>query len=283
MKFHREHGECFVPSGGDAAEALARTTHLAVGAHQDDLEILAADAILACYGDPAQSFTGVVVTDGRNSPRSGPYAGHDGAAMGAIRREEQRNAARLGRYGAMVQLDYPSAAVKEGAAAVVEELGALFAAARPGVVYTHNLADKHDTHVAVTLRVLEALRGLDPAARPGKVYGCEVWRDLDWLCGGDKVALPVTGREALQAALLAVFDSQVEGGKRYDLAVTGRRRAHATFHASHAVDGAAAGLCFAMDLTPLLEDGAPSPAAYAAAAIERFRDDVAGRIARFGG
>ena len=57
----------------------------------------------------------------------------------------------------------------------------------------------------------------------------------------------------LQAALLGVFDSQVSGGKRYDLATMGRRLANATYFASHDIDNAT-GLAYAMDLTPLVED-----------------------------
>ena len=52
---------------------------------------------------------------------------------------------------------------------------------------------------------------------------------------------------------MGVFDSQVTGGKRYDLATAGRRLAHATYYASHGTDEESA-LNFAMDLTPLVED-----------------------------
>ena len=59
----------------------------------------------------------------------------------------------------------------------------------------------------------------------------------------------------------------------------GRRKAHATYHASHGVDETT-GLTFAMDLTPLVTDPDPDPAAYTAAYIERFAADVATRIAK---
>jgi hypothetical protein len=61
------------------------------------------------------------------------------------------------------------------------------------------------------------------------VLGCEVWRNLDWLLDEDKQGLPVDDRPNLAAALSGVFDSQISGGKRYDLAVQGRRLANATF------------------------------------------------------
>ena len=39
--FSRAEAETFVPDGSEPARALARTTHLGVGAHQDDLELMA--------------------------------------------------------------------------------------------------------------------------------------------------------------------------------------------------------------------------------------------------
>jgi hypothetical protein len=150
-------------------------------------------------------------------------------------------------------------------------------ATKPEVVYCHNLADKHDTHVGTTLKLIAALRKLPQDQRPKQVIGCEVWRDLDWLVDDDKVAMDVSNDESLQAALLGVFDSQIAGGKRYDLATMGRRRAHATYHASHGVDETT-GLTFGMDLTPLIQDDSIQPAAYVAEFVQRFADDVAGRL-----
>ena len=124
----------------------------------------------------------------------------------------------MGEYSAQIQLAFPSFALKSVAPAargeVVLDLERVLRATRPEVVYTHNLADKHDTHVAVCLRLLEACRRLPAEDRPRKVIGCEVWRDLDWLCDEDKLVMPVDSNEALQAALLSVFDSQIAGGYR---------------------------------------------------------------------
>lgn len=80
-------------------------------------------------------------------------------------------------------------------------------------------------------------------------------------------------------ALVGVFDSPVSGGKRYDLATMGRRRANATYHASHATD-VTTGLTFAMDLTPLIEDDALDVADYVLGHINRFAKDVSDRINR---
>lgn len=280
MNFSRADADVFVPAGGEPAAALARVTHLCVAAHQDDIEIIAHAAICDCLEQPGRAFGGVVVTNGAGSPRSGRYAAFTDEQMLAVRREEQRRAAALGRYAIQVQLAHPSADVKHpGHVSVLADLAAIFAACSPEVVYLHNPADKHDTHVAVLARCLEALRTLPPARRPRRVLGCEVWRDLDWLVDTDKVALDAGRRPELAQALLGAFDSQVAGGKRYDLAVAGRRAAHATFHTSHATDRFA-GITWALDLTPLLAEPAPDLATFTLAALDRLRDDVRNRIAR---
>ena len=280
MHFSRPDSDVFVPAGGDPSVALARVTHLCVAAHQDDIEIMAHAAICDCLEQPGKAFGGVVVTNGAGSPRSGPYAGYTDEQMLAVRREEQRRAATLGRYAIQLQLAHPSADVKRtGQAGLAADLAAVFTGCAPEVVYLHNPTDKHDTHVAVLARCLEALRTLPPARRPRRVLGCEVWRDLDWLVDADKVALDSGRQPELAQELLRAFDSQVAGGKRYDLAVAGRRAAHATFHTSHATDRYA-GITWALDLTPLLAAGAPDLAAFTLGAIDRFHEEVRDRLAR---
>jgi LmbE family N-acetylglucosaminyl deacetylase len=283
VKFHLKTAEVFVPDGLPAEEALARTTHMAIGAHQDDLEIMAFDGIRKCFQWEDQWFCGVVVTNGSGSPRDGLYGGYTDDEMQVVRRKEQKKVAVIGEYGAQVLLDYPSSAVKDsGDRAPVEDLRLLLEAAKPQVVYTHNLADKHDTHVAVALRVIEAIRGLPEGERPERLYGCEVWRDLDWMVDADKVTFDLSAHENLQAALLGVFDSQICGGKRYDLATMGRRRAHATYHESHGTD-VVTGMSLGMDLTPLIADPARSVQSYVQGFTERFAQEVLTRIRRLQG
>jgi LmbE family N-acetylglucosaminyl deacetylase len=276
--FKLETAQLFIPDGLSPEEALARTTHMAIGAHQDDLEIMGVDGILACFQQEDRWFTGVVVTNGSGSPRDDVYKDYTDEDMREVRAKEQKKAAVVGEYAAQALLDYPSSAVRDASNKdLVEDLTLLLRLARPDVVYTHNLADKHDTHVAVTLRVVEAIRNLPEADRPQRVYGCEVWRDLDWMVDEDKVAFDCSAHENLQAALLGVFDSQVCGGKRYDLATMGRRRANATYFASHGTD-VAAGLIYAMDLSPLIEDSAQDIEGFVQAHIDRFAQDVHQRI-----
>ena len=278
MNFNLNTAQLFVPDGLPAAAALARTTHLAIGAHQDDLEIMAIDGILQCFQREDRWFTGVVVTNGRGSPRAGLYGDYTDDQMWEVRIKEQKKAAVIGEYAAQVLLDYPSSAVKDGSnKQPVEDIIKLMKMAQPEVVYTHNLVDKHATHIGVTLKVIEAIQTLPQSERPQKLYGCEVWRDLDWMLDEDKVAFDCSVQENLQMALVGVFDSQVTGGKRYDLATMGRRRAHATYHASHDTD-VAIGLVFAMDLTPLVVGVGKDISAFVQGYIERFAEDVRQRL-----
>src|SRR5512139_2200834 len=148
MKFHLDTAEIFIPDGLPIESALGRTTHLCFSAHQDDIEIMAANPIVACFQRPDKWFTGVVVTDGRGSPRDDVYKDYTDEDMRVVRFKEQKKAAVVGEYAAQVLLDYPSKMIKDGANKLaVDDMAKILKATRPHFVYTHNLADKHDTHV----------------------------------------------------------------------------------------------------------------------------------------
>lgn len=269
---------CFL--GGETLEqALERTTHLCIAAHQDDVEIMAASQIVECYRQADRHFSAIVITDGAGSPRAGQYDGYTDAAMADIRKQEQETAARVGQYSACVQLAYPSKAVKQRTKALIIELTELLTRARPQYLFTHNLADKHDTHVAVAMCVIEAVRRLPTELRPEKVYGMEVWRGLDWLPDVEKSVFDTTGHPNLQSALLGVFDSQIAGGKRYDDAAMGRRVANATFFASHNTDAYQA-CSYGLDLTELVY-GEASPSVLMERILNAFTQEVLGRIKAF--
>lgn len=274
MKTINKSADIYVPDGKAEHEALTRITHFGIGAHQDDLEFMALHGILECFGQSDKWFGGVIVTNGAGSSRSGIYERYTDEEMCGVRRIEQRNAAVVGQYGAMLQLDYPSSAVKgEDQSDVVEDLYNLLMKAKPEVVYTHNPADKHATHVGVCRALVKAVRRMPADERPKKVLGCEIWRDLDWLPDSRKVVLNVAERPNIAAALSGVFDSQITGGKRYDEAIAGRRQAHATFFESHNVDESDA-LSFAMDMTPLARDESLSIADFVAELIEALKAEV---------
>jgi len=283
MKLSRSDADIFVPDGKELEGALSRTTHLCVGAHQDDQEFMAYHGIAECFGLKDKWFGGVVVTNGAGSARSGLYADYSDDDMKEIRRHEQRKASVIGEYSVQLQLNHPSSIVKDGAAdEVVSDLTEILLATRPQIVYTHNPADKHDTHVAVALRTIAAVRAMPAEARPEKVIGCEIWRSLDWLCDPDKQVLPVDSHPNLAAALSGIFDSQIVGGKRYDTAVMGRRMANATFFESHQVDTYDA-LSWGMDLTEVACNPGVDVADYTFSYIERFRKEVEERLAKLAG
>jgi LmbE family N-acetylglucosaminyl deacetylase len=272
------NADCYVPDGLESGAALSRVTHLGVGAHQDDLEFMAYHGILECYRKPERWFGGVTCTDGAGSSRTGPYAGFTDLEMQQARIREQRQAAAVGEYGVMFQLGHASRSVKEpGAAELVDDLHKILMQCNLDVLYTHNPVDKHETHLGVVAALLEALRRLPQTARPRKFYGCEVWRDLDWLCDSEKVVLDVSGRPSLAAALNGCFDSQISGGKRYDLGVEGRRSANATFFQSHASDRATQ-VTFAMDLTPLIQNDSMDLVDFVEGAVARFQQDALGKL-----
>ncbi len=279
MKFSKNTAEVFVPDSVSDPEALGRSTHMGIAAHQDDLEVMAYDGVLKCFGRSESWFSGVVVTDGSGSPRGGLYADYTDLQMRAVRRREQKKAAVVGEYAAAAMLDFPSAEVKDAAACayVVEDIKTLVKAAGAQVIYTHNPADKHDTHVAVALRTIRALRELEPESRPRHLYGCEVWRALDWVNDDEKVTFDVQAHPNLAASLLGIFDSQVCGGARYDLAAAGRRVANATFAESHETDSTTSAI-YAIDLTPLIEDCDLDVASFVKAHIDRFAVDVVSKI-----
>jgi LmbE family N-acetylglucosaminyl deacetylase len=280
MTLNQPTARVFIPDGLEPAAALSRITHLGVGAHQDDLEFMAFHGILACHQSSTEWFGGVTCTNGSGSSRTGAYAEFSDEQMMSVRCAEQEHAAIVGRYGAMIQLDYPSKIVKDPKDTMLkEDLRKILEATQPRIVYTHNPADKHDTHIAVVVALLQAIRELPRERRPQAVHGCEVWRNLDWMPDSEKVVHDVSGHENLAAALNGIFDSQIAGGKRYDLAVMGRRRANATFFESHGVDQSDS-LAFAMDLTPLAHDDTLDVVDYVTGFIDRFRADVVAKLSR---
>ena len=152
---------------------------------------MAYHGVAECFGRKDKWFTGVVVTNGAGSPRSGIYGDFTDEEMQQVRVLEQRKAAYVGEYACQIQLAFTSAEVKNPKeTAVVEDLAKILLAANPEYVYLHNPADKHDTHVGVTMRTIAALRAVRDRVKPKKVYGCEVWRDLDWMLDEDKQVLP---------------------------------------------------------------------------------------------
>ena len=272
MKLVNEAAEFFVPDGTAVRDAFARTTDLCVSAHQDDAEIMAYGPIAECYRRPDHHFSLIVVTDGAGSSRAGLYTDVSDDQMRRIRAAEQKSAASIGGYSALALLSYKSSDVKQARPALLTELSGLIALACPDTLYTHSLADKHHTHAACALQVIEAVRLIPPDARPKRLVGCEAWRSLDWLPDSEKLLMDTSAYPNLSATLLGVFDSQLHG-KRYDSASLGRRLANATFMSGHSPDRYAS-CSYGLDMTPLITDGGPTPEAFLSEKIEAFKAEA---------
>ena len=193
------HADVFIPDNTDVDTAMLRTTHLAIGAHQDDIEFFAFHGISKCFAKSDKWFTGIVCSNGSGSPRRGEYAKLSDRELMNTRKVEQRKAASIGEYSAMIQLAYPSKLVKNPKQhQLYDDLVSILNHTKPDVVYIHNPIDRHPTHVAVALRSIAAIRSMPSNIRPKHTYGCEVWRDLDWLPRKYQVALPTSHRPHLQ-------------------------------------------------------------------------------------
>lgn len=271
----------FLPCGGDFIKALHQTTHLGIGAHQDDLEFMAYEGIQNCYQRNDRWFSGIILTDGRGSSRSGRYQDWTDEQIAAERFKEQERAASLGQYACLAQLGYRSEEVKKPLSPLLEkDLVTILSQTKPEVVYLHNPADKHETHVASFVHCIRALRKIPKSNRPQKVLGCEVWRSLDWLMDEDKVLMNVSLYPQLSAELNNVFQTQLIGGKNYPQGVAGRRLANATFYQSHQPDKVSA-IQWAMDLTPLILNDSLDITEFTVQYLERFKSDVIQRLSRF--
>ncbi|MDO5295276.1 MAG: PIG-L family deacetylase [bacterium] len=286
MKLTNPQAVVYLPGIGSAdnlcpvevQNILAGTTHLGIGAHPDDVEFMMWQGILQCFQSADSHFASVVITNGQGSSRVGTYADYSDGQMITVRLKEQSCAAEVGGYVASVSLGYTSQELRQTAKdRVCADIKEIVRCMRPRVIYTHNLADRHDSHVAALLRTLQALRELGPDYYPQEFYGCEVWRSLDWLTGSDRRICDVGEHPNLMRALMGVYDSQIAGGKSYDAANFGRRQSNATYNDAYHADNASM-LELTMDLRPLLADPALSPAEYFAQMHKRFGDDVQERL-----
>jgi LmbE family N-acetylglucosaminyl deacetylase len=284
MKLNQKNAFVWTPEGISEEEALARTTHLSIGAHPDDLEFMSYHGIASCYEKKDQFFTGIVVTDGAGSVKSGPYAAMTPQEMSQVRIQEQKKAAEMGKFNALIMLQYPSSQVQTmipwQQRGWVQEIAGLMSKARPQILYSHNPFDKHPTHLAVILPLIRWVQTLSADQRPQKFYGCEVWRGLDWLLDPDRVELSFSGQEALAEKLNRLFPSQTDAGKNYPEAIRGRRIANATFKNPHSTDPATQ-LELAMDLTPLMEKKENEIFDYLKAYLDRFTEEVLQGIRKF--
>ena len=228
--------------------------YLTICAHQDDNEIMAIDGIMKGYRSRKYSFACVVTADGSGSARTGKFKDYTDDMMKEVRIKEQESASEIGRYHSLYLLNYSSKEIKDPINDdIVNDYVKILKELKPKVLYTHSILDKHPTHLGVVTKVIRALRELPKEEQPKVVYGCEVWRDLDWVSDKKKICFDVSSNLKLQKKLLNVFESQIAGGKAYTNATIGRRYNNATYAQSHSVDSAKM-VSYAINLNPLLKD-----------------------------
>ncbi len=282
MKFNNESSHIYIHDKSiDEKMALSRITHLGVGAHQDDVEIIGSEGIVNCRRKDGNWFGAIVATDGGGAARGGQFLSTLDNEMREIRKKEQIEAASIGNYSATIQLGYMSSDIKDlKNNKFCSDLISLLMIIKPEVIYTHNMFDKHDTHIAVCTNLITSLRSLDKKFLPKKVFGVEVWRGLDWINDSNKVQLDISGEESFILSQLGVYKSQIEGGKRYDLATIGRMRANATYSESHVVDNSDL-IVNAVDLTPLILNKKLDIKTFTKSYLDSFRKDVLDRLNKF--
>ncbi len=251
---------------------------LCICAHQDDCEIMAIDGILKGYYSKKYSFALVETTDGGGSARTGKFKDYTDEEMKAVRIKEQEAASEIGRYHSLYMLNYSSSEVKQAKnPQIVDDFMEIIKELHPEVIYTHSILDKHPTHIGVVLKVIEAIRKLPKELQPKHIYGCEVWRGLDWIDDSRKIGFDVSRNEKLQKKLLDVFESQIAGGKAYTKASIGRRYQNATYYQSHSVDSYKM-ISYAIDLNPLIKNPQLSVKDYALSFVEDLRNDIDSKL-----
>ena len=252
--------------------------YLCICAHQDDNEIMAMDGVLKGIRSRNYSFALVVTADGGGSARTGEFKDYTDEMMKAVRIKEQQEASEIGRYHSLYLLNYPSKDIKDkNNRDIVEEYKNIIKELKPEVIYTHSVLDKHPTHLGVVVKVIKAIRELPKEYQPKVLYGCEVWRGLDWISDERKIGFDLSKNVKLQKKILDVFKSQIAGGKEYTKASLGRRYANATYFQSHSVDTFKL-VNYGIDMMPLIKDKDLSIQAFALSFVDDLRNEISNSL-----
>lgn len=229
------------------------TNLLAISAHQDDIEIMAMDGILKAFGSKKYAFYACVVGDGANCYKAGKYSDISDKEMVEQRSQEQTRAGQIGEYDGLYLLKHSRDYLFKNRELVVKELAKLISDINPDIVYTHNIFDRSETHRLITSMVVDAIMTMPEETRPRLLYGCEIFRSLDWLPERYKVTFDISDNRDLQLRLVGVYDTRAEQSKNYTKAIMGRKMANAAFAACKEIDDEEKLLWYGINLTPVIQ------------------------------
>ena len=199
-------------------------------AHPDDCEIMAIDGIQRGYRASKYTFACVVTTDGADSERSGRYAKATDKRMIQVVMSEQKRAANIGRYHSVYFMNYTSEEARDQENEdIINDYVQIIKELKPRIIYTHSILDRHPTHVAVAIKVINALRTMKKGDQPKVLYGCESERNLDWINPSKVVTFNVSKNLRLQRQLITVHKSS-NMSRDYVNAAIGRRLVNAVFN-----------------------------------------------------
>jgi LmbE family N-acetylglucosaminyl deacetylase len=257
----------YAPTSTTKKDVLNKSSSLVIVAHQDDIEIAAANLIAALRHSNEQYVTGIVTTDGARAPRSGKYADYTDPQMAAERIVEQNKAAELGNFG-VFQLGHPTPSVLartgEGSEfeTLVQEIQAVIMRTKPEIIYVHSPLDGHPTHNATTAATFEALKRLPPEFEmPKQIIGCEVWRGLDWLPNTKDYPLTqkllctidMSGAVDCFKEIIACHQTQIVGGTDYERTVVSRWQANVMANPHKTTVDAPQYIALGLDLTEFVQ------------------------------
>ncbi len=274
MKFNNRGSSLYFPTNIVDLQSMSHITDMSIVAHQDDLELIGYPGIHRCFKKKDKWFGGIVCTNGV------PEFSNSIDKIRKTRNMEQKKAAEIGEYGLVFQLDYFSKEIKGDRNLNIEsDIKKVIEETTPETIYTHNPFDRHMTHLAVCRSVINGIRSVKKELRPNKLYGCEVWGNLDWLTKEDRVEFDVGGTIELAGRLINVFNSQIKNGKNYERASIGRRSANATFSDPYKND-ISDQIILGVDLSPLIVDEDLDIEKYLIGFADRFRKDIENRISK---
>lgn len=203
--------------------------YVCICANPSDCEIMAIDGIQRGYRAKKYTFAAVITTDGADCEGFGKQKKYSPKKIALMRAAEQKKAANIGRYNSVYFMNYKAEdARNQDDEDIVNEYVEIIKELKPRIIYTHSILDRDPTHVAVAVKVINALRQLKKAQMPAQLYGCEEWRDLDWVSPEKVTTFDVSHNIRLQRQLISVHKSQ-NLNRDYISAAMGRRYVNATF------------------------------------------------------